>query len=126
MKYTSALLALAATVIATDDWDHDKGKDKTITKTTEIVTTITTLCPVTKTHHGPGTTYYETVTELSTVVTKVPTVIYETIPGPTEHVTETDVEYTTYTSWCPIVRLPSPNEDIVLGLTSNTDQDRDW
>ncbi|OLN93970.1 hypothetical protein CCHL11_03472 [Colletotrichum chlorophyti] len=104
MKFTTALLALAATAFATEDHDHDKGKDITKTIVTEVLTTYTTVCPVTVTKHGPGTTHYEVVTTTSTVIEKVPTKIIEVIPGPTKHLTKTDVHYTTYTKYIPITK----------------------
>ncbi|KXH64677.1 repetitive proline-rich cell wall protein [Colletotrichum nymphaeae SA-01] len=100
MKFTTALLALAATALATED--HDWGKDKTKTIVTEVLTTYTTVCPVTITKPGEHTTQYETITTTSTVVEKHPTTIYETLPGATEVVTEIDTDYTTYTTYCPI------------------------
>ncbi|KDN60315.1 putative repetitive proline-rich cell wall protein [Colletotrichum sublineola] len=100
MRFITALLALAATVPATEDHDHGKGKIKTIV--TEVLTTYTTICPVTVTKPGPSSTHYEIVTTTSTVVEKVPTTIYETLPGHTDYVTKTEVDYTTYTSLCPV------------------------
>ncbi|TQN64510.1 hypothetical protein CSHISOI_10920 [Colletotrichum shisoi] len=102
MKFATALLAFAAIALATEDHDHDKGKDKTKTIVTEVLTTYTAVCPVTVTKPGHGTTHYEVITTTSTVVEKVPTTVYEHLPGHTDYVTKTDVEYTTYTSLCPV------------------------
>ncbi|WQF75968.1 hypothetical protein CDEST_00982 [Colletotrichum destructivum] len=102
MKFATALLAFAAIALATEDHDHDKGKDKTRTIVTEVLTTYTTVCPVTVTKPGHGTTQYEVITTTSTIVEKVPTTVYEHLPGHTDYVTKTDVEYTTYTSLCPV------------------------
>lgn len=61
--------------------------------------------PQTKTITGPGHTYVTTVTEVSTVVEKVPTKIIETVPGPTVIEKTKEIEYTTITSLIPHVSL---------------------
>lgn len=79
----------------------DKGE--VVTKTTVVEVIYTTVCPVTETVHKPGNTYTTTFTTTSTLVTKVPSVIYETVHGPviTETAKEvvkvpvTDIVYTT-------------------------------
>ncbi|KAK2064463.1 hypothetical protein LY76DRAFT_679889 [Colletotrichum caudatum] len=100
MKFITALLALAATAVATED--HDHGKEKTKSIVTEVLATYTTVCPVTVTKPGHGATHYETVTTTSTVVEKVSTTVYETLPGHTDYVTKTDIDYATYASLCPV------------------------
>ncbi|KAF7562010.1 hypothetical protein G7046_g2129 [Stylonectria norvegica] len=70
--------------------------------TTEVEVTYTTVCPITETVTGEGTTHYKTDYSTSVVTTHVPTTIYETVPGPDVTKSETDVEYTTRTSLCPV------------------------
>lgn len=73
--------------------------------TTEVEVTYTTLCPTTETVYGPTETYLTTHTVTSTIVTHVPTIIYESVPGEDVTYTETDVAYSTLTSVYPITEV---------------------
>jgi hypothetical protein len=64
--------------------------------------TYTTVCPVTETITGSGTTYTSVYTTTSVVYTKVPATVYETVPGPTAVVGSTTEVDVTYTTVCPV------------------------
>ena len=70
--------------------------------TTEVDVTYTTLCPVTETVTGSGTTYTKTYTTTSAVLTKVRTTLYETVSGPAVTESEGVTNYQTITSLCPV------------------------
>ena len=76
--------------------------DVTKGTTTEVEVTYTTTCPVTETVTEEGKTHTQTHTTTSLVVTKVQTVIYETITGPAKTKTVATEVYETLTSLCPV------------------------
>jgi hypothetical protein len=69
MKAVFALVALAASALATGGHDGDTWA----TVTTKVITTYTTICPVTSTYYEGGKTYYTTYTTTSTVTEVKPT-----------------------------------------------------
>ncbi|KAH7037883.1 uncharacterized protein B0I36DRAFT_359516 [Microdochium trichocladiopsis] len=116
MKYAAALVAMAGSVMA--GYPHNGGYQAT---TTEVEVTYTTVCPATETVTYPGNTYATTYTTTSVYVTKIPTVIYETVHGPDVTKTEHDVEYTTVTSLCPVTETKTiAGETVVVTWTSTS------
>jgi hypothetical protein len=106
MRFVLALVsAMAATVMATPYQYRPKppSYDATTTGTTkEIVVTYTSPCPITSTVTKGGETLTLTYTETSTVTTHVITTIEEAVELPDVTTFEQEVDYTTYTSTCPV------------------------
>lgn len=84
------------------------GPTAVVTATDVQLTTLTSLCPVTETYTEGGKTWTKTYTTTSTIVTHVPTKVWQTEKLPDVTKTEKDVEYTTITSLCPVVSLENP------------------
>lgn len=81
------------------------GPIVTRTITEEIEVTYTSLCPVTETVHGPTKTFVTTYTSPSTIITYIPTTIYQTVSGEDITYTQTEVEYSIITSVYPVTKV---------------------
>lgn len=88
--------------------------------TTEVDVTYTTVCPVTETVTGAGTTYTTEYTTTSVVYTKVLTTLYETVPGPAVTQTEGTVEYSTITSLCPVTETKTKGGSTIYVTWTST------
>ncbi|KAH8895138.1 hypothetical protein GQ53DRAFT_78425 [Thozetella sp. PMI_491] len=123
MKAALSLLALAASALALEPANVARwGKGH---ETTVVTYETTTVCPVTITTTGKGTTYEITKWTTSTItVTSCPGgecgggVV--TVPGPTvtEHTAVT--EYTTITSLCPITETKTVGGSTVVVTWTST------
>ncbi|KAH7170240.1 hypothetical protein EDB81DRAFT_156836 [Dactylonectria macrodidyma] len=113
MKFGASLLLLATSALALldprgDDYyggdgygGNGYGGDHEGTKTLTTYTTVTT-CPVTSTYTKEGTTYCVTELTTSTIVVTDCKGCVTTVQGPDVTKTEQEVEYTTYTTVCPV------------------------
>jgi len=113
---------ITSTIVVTDCYGCEgatvtvPGPTVTGSTVTEVDVTYTTTCPYTETVTGKGTTYYKTYTTTSVYVTKVPTKIIETVPGPAETNYVTDTNYIYSTSYCPITETKTVGARLSLSL----------
>ncbi|KAI1842705.1 hypothetical protein JX265_002689 [Neoarthrinium moseri] len=94
--------------------------DTTVGTTTEVDVTYTTTCPVTETVTAPGSTYTHVYTTTSVAVTKVATVIYQTVTGPAVTKTAETEVYTTLTSLCPVTETKTVGGSTVVVTWTST------
>lgn len=113
MKLSLTILALATSAVAQRlaALPHPivpRGGGESEAVTTMTVFTTTTVCPVTSTAVESGTT--KIITQLTTSTIVVTSCVggcgngATTVPGSVIESTTTDVEYTTYTTTCPVTK----------------------
>lgn len=83
-------------------------------------TTYTTLCPVTETKIAEGSTYYETYTTTSTIVSVLGATVEVTSTKPPVTQSTNALEYTTITSLCPITETKTVGGNTITEVWTST------
>ncbi|PHH90587.1 hypothetical protein CDD83_3231 [Cordyceps sp. RAO-2017] len=101
---THTVTSNIVTQVPTTIYESVPGPEETKTAVDVVYTTLTSLCPVTKVTTIAGQERTVTYTTTSLIKTTLPTTIAETVTQPDHVATETDVEYKTITSLCPVTK----------------------
>ncbi|KAF4999428.1 hypothetical protein FGRMN_2450 [Fusarium graminum] len=107
-------------VVKSTDYEHVKQPDVTKHETDVEYTTRTTVCPITITKTIAGEVVTQTYTTTSVIEEKVATTEYAHVKQPDVTKHETDVEYTTRTTVCPVTLTKTIAGEVVTQVYTTT------
>ncbi|KAH6681642.1 hypothetical protein B0J14DRAFT_219654 [Halenospora varia] len=96
------------------------GPTGVASSTTQVLTTYTTICPVTETITAPGTTYTKVYTTTSTIVTHIENTVDVTKTLPDVTTSALSYVYSTSTSYCPVTETKTVSGQVVTVVYTST------